>query len=293
MFNEMEMGTHIYSLLNLDIFYISNKRKSIYTMDWRNNWKITYDHVPKTSVNPNKQYPVITNIVFIVSLKASIRQIDLTIGLSPTVRFGPTFAAAIVRQKTATILVSENGNLVATGCKSTWQSILVMHELLWSISGVGSVLFVVETDEETGKNDLKLKELLLGEVCDLVGYKIVNIVVSGMLLEKPGHVDLNKMHREDHTTRYNPDAFSGLWKPIRYTNNKGVRLSGPVSHIFDPGTFVAMGFKNIADVDEAYEFLKQAVKKYPDENAPSHPSGKYEYRVSKFNQTRIRNGIYL
>ena len=262
-------------------------------MDWRDNWKISSDHISRTTINPEEKYPVITNVVSIASLKASVRQIDLTIGLSPTVRFGPTFAAAIVRQKTATILVFENGNLVATGCKSTWQSLLAMHETLWYISNVKSILFIVSEDEKTSKRKLELKEMPLGAVCGLVGYKTVNIVASGKLLDDGQHVDLSKMSRSDPMTRYNPDAFSGLWKPIRYTNSKGIELKKPVCHIFDPGTFVMMGFTDMDDVSEAYELLKAEVQKYTDENAPTHPSGKYGYRVSKFNTTGSRKPVYL
>ena len=100
---------------------------------WRDNWKLSYDYVAKTNVNPNEKHPVITNVVSIASLNASIHQIGLAINLSPTVRFGPTFAAAIARQGTTTILFFENGNLVATGCKSEWQSLLAMHKAFWSV----------------------------------------------------------------------------------------------------------------------------------------------------------------
>ena len=128
-----------------------------------------------------------------------------------------------------------------------------------------SLIFVKEVNEETGKVDLKLEELPLEMVCDLRGYKIVNIVASGKLLDENQNVDLSKMARADPTTRYNPDAFSGLWKPIRFTNSKGVALKKPVCHIFDPGTFVMMGFTDMNDVEEAYGLLKEEVQKYPDE----------------------------
>lgn len=268
-------------------------------MNWRDTWKIPYDYVPSTKVDPKEKYPVITNVVSIASLSASIRQIDLTIGLSPTVRFGPTFAAAIVRHKTATILVFENGNLVATGCKSTWQSLLAMHEALWSIANVKSVILMKYYDEETGKSEFKFEERNLGDVCLLEGYKIVNIVASGRLLDEGCNVDLSRMAREDPTTRYNPDVFSGLWKPLGNIGSGGsgggggVKFKNPVSHIFDPSTYVMMGFKEMKEVKKAFHILREEVKKYPDENAPIHPSGKYEYRVSKFNLTGTKRTTYL
>lgn len=271
-------------------------------MNWRSSWRIPYDYVPRTKINPKEKYPVITNVVAIGTAGASVNQIDLTRGLDPIVRFGPTFAAAILRAKNNTGLIFDNGNVVVTGCKSPWQSLLAMHELLWMISQVNSMILIEYYDKDTGKSEFNLEERLLGCVCKFKGYRVVNIVASGHLLDEGCNVDLSKMAREDPTTRYNPDAFSGLWKPLRQgkvnmqptKRKRGEKKpKNPVCHIFDPSTYVMMGFKCMKEVKVAFRYLREEVKKYPDPNAPIHPSGKYAYRVSKFNLTGSRKNVYL
>jgi TATA-box binding protein (TBP) (component of TFIID and TFIIIB) len=245
--------------------------------------------VPSDTVIPGRNYPKITNIVVTVHFGMDhqdlhVDQKRISVYVPNSVKNG-NFAAAIIPQNSATALFFSNYKTVMTGTSTEASAMLALQMYRLTLGKVKQPVLLYNDDQDPPVETHEL--CYLRSLLDFTGFMITNIVGCGPIAEDGYTVDLASLMAAYPETNWAPEIFPGLKFRLPVGNSVTIGGKKCTAHIFET-RIVLMGLENTEDIQVAYEFFLDLVKKFLIKSTSAYEDDRYNYRYTMM--LKRRNG---
>jgi TATA-box binding protein (TBP) (component of TFIID and TFIIIB) len=277
--------------------FTKNKRRrlgDIYNTKWINHEKYV-EKVKQTmqlslnspsTISVKQLFPKITNYVVNFFIGAPFHLTDLSMYASNVDYKPENFAASTLRIGDTACLVFRIGKIVITGAKSYHEVMRAGHACRLFLETIPQLVRVKDDPSENENNNNRIQKshgkfaiTSLRKNMTSKAFKVVNVVGSGKVSDKPIHLAL----LDSVMTRYSswdPEVFPGLKFTIK-SEYCPMMVSECTSHLFDSGRAVIMGAQCLNDIVNCFSFLRCLASHFLDEEALYTTESKYKYRIRK------------